>query len=569
MQQVNKPKVSLGERIGRGIDSLVGVFNPKAGLARFQVRAAKEMLSKSFPFRGAQKNRHNKDWVTSSGSADEDMLYSLTDLRERSRDLVRNDTHAAGIVLTMKTNVVGVGMKPQSSVDSKYVGMTNDQTEEFETVAEQAFARWVPFADTQGRIDFYEMQDLIEGQILINGEVIIIENRIPDDPNRPYALSYEVIEADRLETPPAYLSDKDVRQGVRLGTRGEPIGYYISRYHPGDTHFKDRSVEQFTYYPIFNLSTGRRQVYHLYEVERPGQSQGLPILTPAIEYFQHKAKYMEAELVAARVAACLVGVIKKENAYESALNRTTADSQGNRLEKMSPGKFEYLNTGEDLQVINPNRPNSAFDPFLKTVLRSISTSIGLPYEIVAKDFSSSNYSTMRSALIEARRYFLKRQDWHQRKFLQPVWCALMEEAFLKRELGDIDFYEKKTFWTAARWVAQGWPWVDPKKEVEASALAIEKGLSTASREAAHQGRDFYEMVDERVRELQYIKKQAEKYGVDLFAASPAQAQAQTAPGTPPAQPSKPTDKPDPAPDGEIDPEADPEDQQDTEDNQGD
>lgn len=508
-------KFSFSESIGRGLDSLIGIFNPRAGLIRRQSRVAGEMLSRAYPFRGAERNRFNKDWTTSPGSADEDMLFSLPLLRERSRDLVRNDTHAAGIILTMKTNVVGTGMKPQASVDDEALSIDRAAADLYETAAERAFKKWMPHADSQGRMDFFELQDMIEGQILVNGDVIVIERRI-EDPIRPYSLCYEVVEADRLVTPRKFASDKDVRQGVRLGLNGEPVGYYISKYHPGDFYFKKYGQDEFIYYPLYNAA-GRKQIYHLYEMVRPSQSRGLPLLTPAIRYFYDKARYMEAEMIAARVAACLVAVIKKENPVENILARSTEDAQtGKRLESMSPGRYEYLNEGESIDVINPNRPSSSFEPFINAVLRAVSTSIGLPYELVAKDFSKVNYSSARAALLEARRHFIKRQDWHQRKFLHPVWCALLEEAYLKGDLGQINFYEDMSSWTCARWVSQGWAWVDPLKEAEASTLAIEKGLSTQSREAANQGRDFYDLVDERVRELQYITKQAKKYNVDLF-----------------------------------------------------
>lgn len=530
MDLVKKPQRKFSDRVGRGLDALIGVFNPEAALRRFQMRQAGEMLASTLAFRGAQKNRFNKDWITSPGSADEDMLHSLPALRQRSRDLIRNDTHASGIMLTMKTNVVGIGIKPQSSLDIDQLKISAEEAAQIEGLCEQAFKRWTPMADAQGRMDFYDMQNLIEGQILTNGDVIVLEQRIYDEDFRHYSLAYQVIEADRLETPPEFSSDPTVRQGVKLGVRGQPIGYYISKCHPGDVQFRKHGFNEYTYYPLYNPVSGRLQVHHLYEVERPDQSRGLPILTPAIEYFHHKARYMEAEVIAARVAACLVGVVTKENPMENVLSRTTADEKGNRLEKMGVAKFEYLQPGEKLEVINPNRPSTAFEPFIKTVIRSISTSIGIPYELVAKDFSKSNYSAMRSALIEARRYFLKRQDWHQRKFLQPVYESVLEEAFLKGELGDIDFYERRHLWTATRWVAQGWPWVDPMKEVQASALAIEKGLTTGSREAALQGRDYYDTIDERFRELQYINTQSKKYGFDFFAANAA---AQPAPAAPP------------------------------------
>jgi lambda family phage portal protein len=134
------------------------------------------------------------------------------------------------------------------------------------------------------------------------------------------------------------------------------------------------------------------------------------------------------------------------------------------------------------------------------VLRAISAALGLPYELVAKDFSKTNYSSARAALLEARRFFRCRQEWIARKLCQPSWNMLMEEAFLMGEWDVPNFYENILDWCRVKWIAPGWQWVDPVKEVESSLNAIKGHLSTLADECASQGRDWEEVLEEEARE---------------------------------------------------------------------
>ena len=48
---------------------------------------------------------------------------------------------------------------------------------------------------------------------------------------------------------------------------------------------------------------------------------------------------------------------------------------------------------------------------LENVLRHIGTGLNIPLELLMKDFSKTNYSSARAALIEAWRFFNGRRSW--------------------------------------------------------------------------------------------------------------------------------------------------------------
>ncbi len=56
------------------------------------------------------------------------------------------------------------------------------------------------------------------------------------------------------------------------------------------------------------------------------------------------------------------------------------------------------------------------------------------------------------------------------------------------------------FAAAARFQARRWAWVDPLKDVQASALLINNGLASRTSIAASQGRELEDIVDELAQE---------------------------------------------------------------------
>jgi len=520
MKEIKRPNKPINEKIGEAVDKVIGIVNPQAGYRRAAFRRATGFVSgfrnriSAGSYRGAEKSRLRADWMPGAGSPDQDILPELQDLRDRSRDLNRNDGTATGITNTIVVNDIGTGIKPQSRIDKESLEITDAATIRFQKAAERVWEKWVPFADAGNRMDFYELQALVDRQVLENGEIILLPLMIKEV-GRPYSLVFDLIEADRLATPMDLKSDKSIRDGVKIGDRGEPLSYWIRKTHPGEMKYRDfKKSTSFIEIPAKNKA-GRINVIHLYHVLRPGQTRGVPFFAPVLTYFKDMADYLEAEIIAARIAACFsIFITKTGDASDVALARTSeTNAAGQRLEYVEPGVIEHLAQGEDIHAFEPKRPGDNFDPFINRVLRIISAALNLPYEIVAKDFSQTNYSSARAALLEARRYFRMRQEWLAKKFCQPAWNMLLEEAWLRGELPAAGFYENFLDWTRARWITPGWSWVDPVKEVIASQKAVDMGISSLADEAAAQGKDYEEVLEQRAREEVKIKELEEKNGI--------------------------------------------------------
>jgi len=510
MKLKEQPRPTISDRIGSAFDGIINVFSPERAHRRQAFRHARQILLSHGGYRAASRNKLRREYNPGGGSADQDILPDLETLRDRSRDLVRNNGYASGIIGTMNTNVISSGIVPQCRVDAEALGISEEQANDFIKVTRRVWERYVPFADAGARNDVYEIQSQIVDQILENGEVIVLPLRI-DRPGRPYKLAWQVIEADRLETPIGLVDGKfnglHVRAGVEIGEVGEPVAYWIKNTHPGDFRIPDPKNDQvWTRIPALNRF-GQKNIFHLYFQKRPGQTRGVPFFAPVMNYFKDIGDYMEAELIASRIAACFAIFITKEDPGGAAGgNSSETTKDGERLEEFSPGIVEYLKPGEKLESFKPDRPGSNFEPFITTILRQISSSLNLSYEAVSKDFSGVNYSSARAALLEARKFFRQWQQWITRKFNQPALELLYEEAFLVGDLGIGDFFADAQAWCRTEWMMPGWEWIDPKREMEAAEIGTKSGIITLADTASSRGKDWEAILEQQSREKKRRKE---------------------------------------------------------------
>jgi len=493
-------------RMGAALDAAVTVVAPAAGARRKGARLAEARLAALPAYRGAGTDRLKQGWPGTGGSADQDLLPDLSLLRQRSRDLARNDLHAAGALKRLVDQVIGDGILPQARLRPLDVGMTDRQARDAGRVLEGAWEAWSEdtWADAHDRCSLSELQALVERQVLDNGDCLVLPTR-REDPGRPFSLALEVVEADRLATPTDLRTDEKMREGVEVDKQGRPVAYWVRERHPGDLSYGPRSwgnsSADYRRIPARDAE-GRRQVWHVFEVLRPGQSRGEPFFAPALRPLKDLADYQEAELVAARVAACFALFIQKADPG-SGLDNESEVQGTRRLEEIEPGMITRMGIGETVNAVNPARPGSPYDAYVARSLKSLASALGLTYEVLAGDFERTNFSSAKASLLLVRRFFQRRQQLHVRRWLTPAWQLLVEECFLRGGLLDLparDFSGRFRAWTRVQWVPPAWGWLDPAREAEASRAAVNNGTSTLADECAAQGKDWEEVLEQRALE---------------------------------------------------------------------
>lgn len=494
------------------VDKIVSAINPKAGLKRAVTRKQIDLVNNyGYGNHGASTKKNSlSGWITSNASALEDIEENIDTLRQRSRDLFMGAPIATGALKSMVTNIVGSGLKLNAQIDYEYLGMTLEEADRWETNVEREFALWAesPNCDTQRMNNFYEMQQLVFLSQLMSGDCFIITPMI-SRVGTPYELTLQLIEADRVCNPNHLSIDERIINGVEIDKKGEIIAYYIANHHPNSRYANKNKWDRIEKY---GKETGRPNILHLIEMERPEQRRGVPILSPVVESLKQLARYSDAELMAAVVSSMFTAFVETESPPESEFGGIPSYEQLDTTDddvdvELGNGLVNYLREGEKVTFANPSRPNTAFEGFITSICRQIGVALEVPYEVLMKHFTSS-YSASRGALLEAWKMYKKRRDWLAMDFCQPVYELFLMEAIAKGRVHAPGFFNDpivKKAYCGAEWNGPTQGQLDPEKEVKAAELRVLGGYSTRTREAIElTGGDFFQYnrlraLEEKVR----------------------------------------------------------------------
>jgi lambda family phage portal protein len=471
-------------------------------LNKLRAHVARMLMPKAArrAYHAGRNSRLTAGWVTANSSADAELLLSLGKMRERSRQLVRDAGYAKRAKVIVQNNVVGSGIGLQASVTNQRERLLDDVNADIE----EAWCEWSTAENchTGGKLAFADMERQILGQIFEAGEVFIRKHPLKLGTSE-VPLALELIEAERLadEWAVPAPSSGNVTMGVERDNFGRPVAYWFRMRHPGDVRTNLQAGERLERVPA-------EQVMHLYVVNRWPQTRGEPWLHTAMGRLNDMDGYAEAEIVGARAAANYVGFIESPDAPTPDV---TEEGTGQRQFALEPGMVEYLAPGEKMSFAAPNRPNAAMDPFMRMMLREVAAGVGCSYESLSRDYSQSNYSSSRLALLDDRDLWREMQTWFIRNFREPLHREWLRLAVYARAVTTVpleDYALNASKYEAVTFKPRGWGWVDPTKEVAAYKEAVLAGFTTNADviAATGGGKDFEDWLRDRKRELDRMKE---------------------------------------------------------------
>lgn len=494
------------------IDKIIQYFAPVTAQKRFKARAA---LAVAESYTGASRSKRSlSTFRPNNGDANSTIEYELDTLQSRSRDMIRNNPIAGSAIETSVTSVVGSGLSLDARIDYTYLGFTRDQADQWESTAEREFALWAesPECDVERSLSFYEMQELIYRSTLESGDVFVLTPRFKRADN-PYLLKLQIIEADRCSNPQSARNTETLSFGIEREASGAPFKYHFSNFHPGSSIMPKEKM--WTAVPAFGQKTHLPNVLHLYFKQRPGQSRGVPYLSPVIDTLRQLDKYTDAELTAAVVSAAFTVFIKSEGDIENLMSDLTPEDKkqylsqltGNSDVSLGNGSIVGLMPGEDVSIANPGRPNTAFDPFTQAIIAQIGARLNIPYELLLKRFTAS-YSASQAAFLEAWRDFKKRRAWLSARFCQPVYELFLYEAVSTGRIKAPGFLKNPAIrkaYSGAQWFGEPMGHIDPVKAANAATIRIGNFTSTIQRETAEIGGEWDKNMAQIAIEREYIK----------------------------------------------------------------
>lgn len=460
-------------------------------------------------------------WTPTLGSADADLYGEKDIITGRARDLVRNYPIASGARRTLVDNVIGSQLKLSAQPVYRLLAKDKDWAHDWGNQWEAEFATW----GNTTECDIARSQDLLGltrqavSGAYVNGDHFAVVQWQPR-PDARWSTRLQSVEADRVMTPPFKIGDPNIRDGIEVDDNGAPVAYWIAKRHPGDLFLNLRSPDQAKWrrVPAFT-SWGRRRVLHLFDKERAGQTRGKTVFATVMRELKIGWDYLSSELQAAAVNSLIAFFLESDLSQDevAAIFGANADNSNAGREKsmddrwqeiaermhkkrIEGGMITSLPLGAKIRDNNFSRPNTSFDPFMEVITRYIGVGLNMPFELIGKNFSKTNYSSARAALAEAWRFFTAERGWIEQTWITPIVEAVLEEAMNAGRIDAPGYYDNKYAYCKSRFIYSGRGAIDPLKEANAVGVRMQNRTTTLEDVCADAGADWEDVLEQQKRE---------------------------------------------------------------------
>lgn len=453
------------------LDTAISRISPRIARRRYSERVAIANMRRLYE--AASKGRATEGWRAPGTSADAEIDAAGSILRDRMRDLVRNNPMAAQAVQVLVNNIVGYGIRPRARTGTPALDKRIDQL----------FERWSTSCDAHGHTNFEGLTALGVREMIEGGDCFAIRRRLRWRRGDPLPLRIELREADHLDD--AKFDNRAdrgrIKGGIEYDAQGRRVGYWMFPDHPGDRD------------PIFSRTLESQRVpadrvAHLFERQRV-QNRGVPWGTPAMRAIREVDSWQEAELVRKRTEACVVGIVFGDNEDDMGIAPSVVDGDGNMVEQFQPGMIAYARGGKDVKFNQPSTTAGVYE-WHRVQLHIIAAGFRVPYALMTGDLSQNNFSSSRVGLNEFRR-MVEMIQWEVviPMFCEPIWRWFIEAG---KDVGEIP----EDAVVRAEWAPPRFESVNPLQDAQADRLEVRAGFSSLAQQIARRGYDPEAMIEE-------------------------------------------------------------------------
>lgn len=469
------------------LDRFIGLVAPRAAVRR---EAARFQLEELRRYDAGGRGRRLENWKTSRTSADAAMVrLGFEDMRDRARDLVRNNPYAARIISLWETALIAHGWSFKAKAGRRNGGRRGQTaTDEFRTWAKNPI-----LCDWDGRQTFDAMMAQAARARKESGEVLI-RMRVPSRERMrrlglKIPLQLQVLECDWIAT------DKDgtkqagtadggwINRGIEYDADGSIIYYWLYNNHPGEANIRVVS-------PISNRVPAD-EIIHIFRPDRPGQTRGVTCFSPVLIKLRDLDDYMDAQLLKQKISACLAGVI------------VDIDGSGNQKsnigQRIEPGTWAFAGPGQDVRFSNPPSAGE-LPPVVRVNLLAIAVGTNVPYELLTGDFEGTNFSAGR---LGWQNFNLRTVSEQNLEWL-PAHNRVAAWWFRAASIVGI-----QTDGLTADWTPPPPPPYDPAQDVKTKISLIRALLTTPQEAIREQGLEPEDVLEQ----LQEWNKELDKRGI--------------------------------------------------------
>lgn len=437
----------------------IRVVSPKMAASRAFYKAQYE---------GASMAMRMSAWRESRGkSANQEIRPAAKHLRNRSRDLVRNNWIGTRAVQAIETGTIGAGIKPRVDggkppKDGPYKGKDlNELLQEYVKSTD---------CDADGKLNLYGLQSLAMRTIVESGEVLVMRSVLDTKNDGIMPFHVRILEPDYLPFNDGVTAG-DAVDGIIYDTDGRPKTYRILKEHPGDDLVSSDTVD----IPAEDMA-------HIYRMDRPGQGRGVTWFSPIMIKARGLDGYDDAQLMRQKIAACFsafINVMNPKNNLFGGVGQTKG-AGGEVGEEMQPGLMTRLGPGESITFASPPGVDG-YGEYTTILTRQIAAGIGITYEALTGDYSKVNFSSGRMGHIQMNKNIVSWRDHIILSQLLTPWTHWFFEAatILGYDTTDAEM----------SWVAPHFEMIDPQKEIAAAKDLVRSGFSDMPTQIQKFGRD--------------------------------------------------------------------------------
>ena len=458
-------------------------------------------------------------------SADAEIIPDKELIDARARDLGRNDAYVQNGATTRKDSIVGAFFMLNARPAFNVLGKDEGWAEEFQREVEEKFTLWaespMKWVDAARRNDFTSMVRLAVGVDTFGGEVLATAEWLRDA-GREFKTAVQMVDTDRLSTPPTRAFDSSIRGGIRTNQFGAPQSAFIRVQHPNDLSRGFKYIDIWKEVPFYK-PWGRQMVMLFSEQNRVDQTRAIADITSGVREIAITKRFRDVTLQKAVLAATYAATIESElppqavyeqlgqtNGAGAAVTDYAADflTAVDAYVKQSKGltmdgvRIPHLFPGTKLIMNNVGDPAGVGQDFEQSLLRYVAAALNMSYEELAKDFSKTNYSSARAAMAATHRFTQARKKIIADAFASSVFRLWLEEAVNQDKLNSFRASEASTLYSdgmlnlkfdalsQCQWIGAARGQIDELKETQAAVLRIKYGLSTHEDELARLGKDW-------------------------------------------------------------------------------
>jgi lambda family phage portal protein len=321
-----------------------------------------------------------------------------------------------------------------------------------------------------------------------DGEVLsqLIAGTVPGlDHGTRVPFSIEMLEADFLPMHMNTLAPTKIVQGVEVNAWGAPVAFHV---------YKDDPLEGGSLVGAQTKRLSADRMLHLKTVHRIRQVRGVSVFASVLNRFDDLKDYEESERIAAKIAASMAAYIKKgsPDLYEP------KDGEEQRQMKFRPGMvFDDLRPGEEIGMINTNRPNPNLETYRGGQLKAIAAGTGPTYSSIARTYDGT-YSAQRQELVEGYAAYAVLSAEFISRISRPVYERFVATAVASGALRVPPGIRPGTL-ADATYMPPAMPWIDPKKEAEAWGMLEDRAYASGPEIIRKRGGNPMDVLEQQGR----------------------------------------------------------------------